>query len=100
MNLRPVSHFMPLASALQVFIFSSVYFLPDKQVFMNFLRSSPFMSLASTLHDFIFACCAVLASAAAAGPADGAAQRKGQAQGDHRNELLHGISPLVAWVIP
>src|SRR5258708_39684370 len=40
-------------------------FLADKQVFMNALRSSPFMSPALVLHTFIFSCWGVVVSWAA-----------------------------------
>src|SRR5215475_11425330 len=41
-----------------------------RQVFMNALRSSPFLSPAWTLHAFIFSCCVIGAEAAIADEAD------------------------------
>lgn len=67
----PLSVFA-LASALQVFILSCcVAGLLLRQVFMNALRSSPFLSAASVLQVAILDCCLVCAAAGAEAGAAG-----------------------------
>ncbi len=60
---------LPLASALQVFIFSCcVGFLAERHFFMNALRSSPFISPASLLQVVILLCCLPISGALADPP--------------------------------
>src|SRR6266550_3242849 len=71
MNFLRSSAFMPFDFVLQAAILlSDAFFLSDRQVLMNFLRSSPFFSPASLLHAFIRSCCAF--SAASTGVATAA----------------------------
>src|SRR5438067_13824458 len=71
MNVLRSSAFMPFDLVLHAAIlFSDSFFLFDKQLLMNFLRSSPFLSAASLLHAFIRSCCAF--SAASVGVATAA----------------------------
>src|SRR5450755_382804 len=62
------SAFMPAVFLLHIAIllsgFAGAAGAADKQVFMNALRSSPFMSVALLLHVFIFSCCGVIAAVA------------------------------------
>jgi hypothetical protein len=61
------SPFLPVASALQLFMRSCWRFLPsDRQDFMNSLRSSPFLPVASVLQVPINCCWAVLGLSPAA----------------------------------
>src|SRR5437870_202004 len=53
---------LALHSASLLFGLAALADLPDKQLFMNALRSSPFLSPACALHAVIFSCCAVLPS--------------------------------------
>ena len=61
--LSPSALLMPLVFSLHIAIlllgFSG---LAERQVFMNALRSSPFLSPACSLHIFILSCCAFCAS--------------------------------------
>src|SRR3978361_490989 len=63
------SPFLPVASALHVFIFSccvgaaAAAGLLDRHSFMKALRSSPFFSVASLLHELILFCCVFAANA-------------------------------------
>src|SRR5450755_4866573 len=62
------SAFMPAVFLLHIAIllsgFAGAAGAADKQVFMNALRSSPFMSVALVLQFFIFSCCGVIAAVA------------------------------------
>src|SRR5450631_345795 len=59
------SAFMPAVFLLHIAILLSGFGgAADRQVFMNALRSSPFMSVALLLHVFIFSCCGVMAAVA------------------------------------
>src|SRR5215468_4053177 len=57
---------IPLVFSLHIAIlllgFSSAAGLAERQVFMNALRSSPFLSPALSLQAFIFSCCEFFAS--------------------------------------
>src|SRR6266513_1451576 len=71
MNVLRSSAFIPLDFVLHVSILlSDSFFLLDKHVLMNFLRSSPFLSAASLLHAVIRSCCALAPKAGAAAAAN------------------------------
>src|SRR6266480_4830121 len=60
MNVLRSSAFIPFDFVLQAAILlSDSFFLFDRHVLMNFLRSSPFLSAASLLHAVIRSCCAL-----------------------------------------
>src|SRR5438094_3459041 len=63
------SFVIPLVLALHsasLLFFVSAAGLAERQLFMNALRSSPFLSPACSLQDFIFSCCDILASVGSA----------------------------------
>src|SRR5207249_6934492 len=67
MNDLRSSAFIPFDFVLQAAILlSDSFFLLDRHVLMNFLRSSPFLSAASLLHAVIRSCCALAPKAGAA----------------------------------
>src|SRR5437016_11518930 len=65
------SAFIPLDFVLHAAILlSESFFLLDRHVLMNFLRSSPFLSAASLLHAVIRSCCALAPKAGVAATAN------------------------------
>src|SRR5439155_9897966 len=66
MNVLRSSAFIPFDFVLQeAILLSESFFLLDRHVLMNFLRSSPFLSAASLLHAVILSCCPLAPKAGA-----------------------------------
>src|SRR4029453_7545544 len=90
---RPAVFLLHIAILLSGF--AAVTGLFDRQVFMNALRSSPFLSPAWSLQAFIFSCCAlgafVVSAALVSAANDGAAHRSAGAETTVKSLFMWGF---------